>query len=129
MDQLEQVRPETAAVLPSPSAPAPRRPALPVTAALALGAAAAAAGAFALARLRRGPAPGRGRVPPAFAPADRNLADVSPAVLGGSPKRRLYAGRNLARAVSVEDLRAMAHRRLPRFALEYLEGEIGRAHV
>jgi (S)-mandelate dehydrogenase len=43
-------------------------------------------------------------------------------VLGMTPQRRLYAGRDLARAVSIEDLRAMAHRRLPRFALEYLEG-------
>jgi (S)-mandelate dehydrogenase len=40
----------------------------------------------------------------------------------GSPRRRYYSGRNPARAVSIQDLRAMAHRRLPRFVLEYLEG-------
>lgn len=44
------------------------------------------------------------------------------AQLGGSPRRRYYAGRNLERARSIEDLRAMAHARLPRFVLEYLEG-------
>ena len=54
--------------------------------------------------------------------ADGTLAAASPAVLGASPQRRFYAGRNLARAVTIEDLRAMAHRRLPAFALEYLEG-------
>jgi (S)-mandelate dehydrogenase len=46
----------------------------------------------------------------------------SAATLHGSPPRRLYAGRDPARAMTVEDLRAMAHRRLPGFALEYLEG-------
>ena len=49
----------------------------------------------------------------------------SPAQLGGSPRRRLYRGRNPARAISIADLRAMAHRRLPRFALEYLEAGAG----
>lgn len=44
------------------------------------------------------------------------------AQLDGSPERRYYTGRRLARAVTIEDLRAMAHRRLPRFVLEYLEG-------
>jgi (S)-mandelate dehydrogenase len=44
------------------------------------------------------------------------------AQLAGSPRRRFYAGHDPARAVAVEDLRAMAHRRLPRFVLEYLEG-------
>jgi (S)-mandelate dehydrogenase len=44
------------------------------------------------------------------------------AQLRGTPERRYYAGRSVARAVSVDDLRAMAHRRLPRFVLEYLEG-------
>lgn len=62
------------------------------------------------------------RAAPGFAPADRNLAWASPAVLSGTPRRRFYAGRDLARAVTIEDLRAMAHRRLPNFALEYLEG-------
>ena len=53
--------------------------------------------------------------------ADKTLAWNSPAVLGRSPERRFYAGRNLARALTIEDLRAMAHRRLPRFVIEYLE--------
>ena len=61
------------------------------------------------------------RASPGLAPADRTLAWASPAVLGTTPQRRFYAGGNLNRAVTVEDLRAMAHRRLPRFALEYLE--------
>lgn len=47
---------------------------------------------------------------------------ASPAVLDGTPRRRLRAGGDLARAQTVEDLRAMAHARLPGFALEYLEG-------
>src|SRR4051812_38211126 len=47
---------------------------------------------------------------------DRRSA--SPAVLDGTPRRRLYSGGDVARALTVEDLRAMAHRRLPRFALE-----------
>lgn len=46
----------------------------------------------------------------------------SVAQLRGSPKRRFYTGRDLSRAIAVEDLRAMTHKRLPRFALEYLEG-------
>jgi (S)-mandelate dehydrogenase len=41
---------------------------------------------------------------------------------GGTPRRRFYDGRDVDRAVTVEDLRAMTHRRLPRFVLEYLEG-------
>jgi len=44
------------------------------------------------------------------------------AQLEGTPIRRYYTGRNLNRAVSIADLRAMTHKRLPRFALEYLEG-------
>jgi (S)-mandelate dehydrogenase len=44
------------------------------------------------------------------------------AQLDGSPERRWYTGRNLDRAVAIADLRAMTHRFLPRFALEYLEG-------
>jgi (S)-mandelate dehydrogenase len=55
------------------------------------------------------------------APAGKTLASVSPAVLRGHPRRRFYRGDDLERAVTIEDLRAMAHRRLPRFALEYLE--------
>jgi (S)-mandelate dehydrogenase len=78
-----------------------------------------AAGALALANRRNS---GRGgRVAPAFAPAGKTLALSSPAVLGRSPKRHFYAGGNLDRAVTIEDLRAMAHRRLPGFVLEYLE--------
>jgi (S)-mandelate dehydrogenase len=44
------------------------------------------------------------------------------AQLEGTPARRYYTGSNLARAVAISDLRAAAHRRLPRFAIEYLEG-------
>ena len=47
------------------------------------------------------------------------------AQLDGTPRRRYYTGRDLQRAVAVEDLRAIAHRRLPRFVLEYLEGGAG----
>ncbi len=47
---------------------------------------------------------------------------ASPAVLGATPHRRLYSGFDLARAAAIEDLRIMAHRRLPTIALEYLEG-------
>lgn len=53
---------------------------------------------------------------------DKTLGSASPAVLGRTPWRRFYNGDDLARAVTIEDLRAMAHRRLPRFVLEYLEG-------
>ncbi len=38
------------------------------------------------------------------------------------PGRRLYAGRRIERAATIADLRAMARKRLPGFALEYLEG-------
>lgn len=55
-------------------------------------------------------------------PAER---DSAAAQLGDSPKRTLYRGSNPNRATSIEDLRAMAHRRLPRFALEYLEAGAG----
>lgn len=44
------------------------------------------------------------------------------AQLEGSPRRRYYTGRKLSRAVAIEDLRAMTHKRVPRFVLEYLEG-------
>ncbi|WP_066335923.1 alpha-hydroxy acid oxidase [Azohydromonas lata] len=50
------------------------------------------------------------------------LRHTAVAQLDGSPRRRYYTGRDLARAVAVEDLRAMTHRRMPRFVLEYLEG-------
>lgn len=47
---------------------------------------------------------------------------LSVAQLAGTPRRRYYTGHDLQRAVAIDDLRAMAHRRLPRFVLEYLEG-------
>lgn len=47
---------------------------------------------------------------------------ASVAQLDGTPRRRYYADGDPARAVAIEDLRAMAHRRMPRFVLEYLEG-------
>lgn len=37
-------------------------------------------------------------------------------------KRRLYSGRDVNRAHSIDDLRAMARRRLPNFCFEYIEG-------
>lgn len=43
------------------------------------------------------------------------------AQLDGSPRRRYYTGSDLQRALAIEDLRAITHRRLPRFVLEYLE--------
>jgi (S)-mandelate dehydrogenase len=112
MDQIEQLRTD------EPAAAPPHRSLWRRGAALA--ACGMIAGAIAVANRRS--LPGRGRVPPAFAPVDRTLASASPAVFGSSPQRRFYAGTNLDQAVTVEDLRAMAHRRLPRFALEYLEG-------
>lgn len=48
--------------------------------------------------------------------------DPTPATENGSPRRSYYAGRTLERARTIEDLRRMAHRRLPAFAVEYLEG-------
>jgi (S)-mandelate dehydrogenase len=93
---------------------------------LALAAVGFGLGAAALSLARSRPAPagsvGRARPAPAFAPADKTLASGSPAVLAGRPQRRFYAGRNPADAVTIEDLRAMAHRRLPNLALDYLEG-------
>ncbi len=47
---------------------------------------------------------------------------TSIAQLDGTPRRRYYAGQRLKRALAVDDLRAMTHRRMPRFVLEYLEG-------
>jgi (S)-mandelate dehydrogenase len=44
------------------------------------------------------------------------------AQLDGTPLRRYYTGLDPQRAVAISDLRAMTHKRLPRFALEYLEG-------
>jgi (S)-mandelate dehydrogenase len=37
-------------------------------------------------------------------------------------KRRYYAGRNVEKAISIEELRLMALKRLPAFAAEFLEG-------
>lgn len=37
-------------------------------------------------------------------------------------KRRLYAGKDVQRALSIADLRKMARRRLPHFAFEYIDG-------
>jgi (S)-mandelate dehydrogenase len=37
-------------------------------------------------------------------------------------KRRRYQGRDVARALTIEDLRQMARRRAPNFAFEYVEG-------
>jgi (S)-mandelate dehydrogenase len=75
------------------------------------GAALGVAAALAFAGARRRPAV-----------ADKTLAGASPAVLRDSPRRRFRRWGGVSRAVTVEDLRAMAHRRLPDFALEYLEG-------
>ena len=36
--------------------------------------------------------------------------------------RQYYSGRDLRRAITIEDLRQMARRRLPEFCFEYLEG-------
>ncbi|WP_431469844.1 alpha-hydroxy acid oxidase [Sphingosinithalassobacter sp. LHW66-3] len=47
------------------------------------------------------------------------------AQLDGTPRRRLYTGADLARARTIEDLRARAHRKMPRFVLEYLEAGTG----
>jgi (S)-mandelate dehydrogenase len=37
-------------------------------------------------------------------------------------KRRYYGGRNLNRVLTIEELRRIAHRRVPNFAFEYVEG-------
>jgi (S)-mandelate dehydrogenase len=84
-----------------------------------LAAMAIAAGALAVAGKH---ASGSGqRTAPRGAPADRTLAWASPAVLAGNPRRRFYRGGDPKQAVTIEDLRAMAHRRLPGFVTEYLE--------
>ncbi len=61
------------------------------------------------------------RTRPSLAPADGTLAWGSPAVFAGNPKRKFYSGLKVDQAVTIEDLRAMAHRRLPGFVTEYLE--------
>src|SRR3954447_7808832 len=47
---------------------------------------------------------------------------ASPATTGGTPVRAFYGGHSVSRATTIADLRAMTHRRLPAFALDYLEG-------
>lgn len=37
-------------------------------------------------------------------------------------RRRFYSGRDVGRAITIEDLQAMAHRHVPTFAMEYVEG-------
>ena len=37
-------------------------------------------------------------------------------------KRRPFDGRDLARALNIADLRAVARRRVPHFVFEYVEG-------
>ena len=62
------------------------------------------------------------RVPPSFAPGRQDFGLGFACRAGrNNPQRRFYAGTNLDHAVTVEDLRAMAHRRLPGFVIEYLE--------
>jgi hypothetical protein len=121
MDQIEQTPASETAPTQSPSRSvrADRRDKTAWRNGAALAALGVAAGALALAT--RPGIRGAGRVPPGFAPADRNLGWASPAVLGTSPQRRFYDGTNIDQAVTVEDLLAMAHRRLPGFVLEYLE--------
>lgn len=46
----------------------------------------------------------------------------SPAQLDRHPERQFYTGRDLGRALTIADLRARTHQRMPRFVLEYLEG-------
>ena len=50
---------------------------------------------------------------------------MSTAQFRGTPRRRYYTGGDLSRMHSIADLRARAHKRLPRIALEYLEGGAG----
>jgi len=47
---------------------------------------------------------------------------MSIAQFRGHPRRSYYTGSNVERALTIEDLRARTHRRMPRFVLEYLEG-------
>jgi (S)-mandelate dehydrogenase len=49
----------------------------------------------------------------------------SVAQLDGSPRRRFYTGSDIARVVTIGDLRARTHKLMPRFVLEYLEGGAG----
>lgn len=54
-----------------------------------------------------------------------DILEGSVAQFGNSPQRRYYSGRDIARVQSIGDLRARAHRLMPRFVLEYLEGGAG----
>ncbi|MCD6681542.1 MAG: alpha-hydroxy-acid oxidizing protein [Burkholderiaceae bacterium] len=91
---------------------------------LALGLLGAALGAAATAWLaeRRSGARQAAFHPGRRAGLERLRLPSSPALLDGTPRRRLRTSGNLARAQTIADLRAMAHARLPSFALEYLEG-------
>jgi (S)-mandelate dehydrogenase len=122
MDQIEQLPAETAPNAMTAGQPAMTngRQKIGWRGGAALAALGLAGGALTVAA-RGGFARNR-RSPPSLAPADRTLAWASPAVLGDSPKRRFYCGSNLAQAVTIEDLRSIAHRRLPGFVIEYLEG-------
>lgn len=121
MDQIEELPTKAQRVAQSARQPAAadKRGKTAWRGGVALAALGLAAGALAL--TRRQAFDGGGRAPPSFAPADRTLSWASPAVLSGSPQRRFYSGTRLDHAVTVEDLRAMAHRRLPGFVIEYLE--------
>lgn len=44
------------------------------------------------------------------------------AQMNGTPRRRYYTGGSPSRAIAIADLRARAHKLMPRIALEYLEG-------
>jgi (S)-mandelate dehydrogenase len=112
MDQIEHLKTESPMTQPARRSHSFALREYAAIAALAVGAAGAAVRIWG--SLRRSAA--------ASGPADKTLASRSPAVLSGGPRRRFYAGRDPARAITIEDLRAMAQRRLPRFALEYLEG-------
>lgn len=59
---------------------------------------------------------------PVEAAAAGAALDPTPATKNRRPGRSYYAGGKLERARTIEDLRAMAHWRLPAFAVEYLEG-------
>jgi len=54
-----------------------------------------------------------------------SLSAPSIAQIAGSPARHYYTGRDLTRVQAVADLRARAHKLMPRFVLEYLEGGAG----
>jgi (S)-mandelate dehydrogenase len=55
-------------------------------------------------------------------PVDDPNRHTQLAQLDGKPRRRYYTGPFPSRAIAISDLRARSHERLPRIALEYLEG-------